>query len=137
MEKEDQIIAMLQEQKEMIQKNSQLLQEHGGILREHSGILQEHSEILQEHSGILQEHSQKLDNHGKQLEEHGQMLRALQSGQETLKAELEGFKKSTTEAFDKLKKEQTHTNTKMDVLNKDTWANKVDIQRVKNTMGLE
>lgn len=122
MEKADQIIEMLQEQKEMIQANSQLLQEH--------------SRILKEHIGILKEHSQKLDSHSRQLDEHGQLLRALQSGQETLKAELDGFKKSATEESGNLKQEQIHTNTKIDVLYNDTWANKVDIQRVKNSMGM-
>ena len=51
----------------------------------------EHTQILNEHSKKLREHSHILENHGSQLKEHGQILSALRAGQEHLKAEFDSI----------------------------------------------
>ena len=150
MNNEEQIIGMLQTIMKKQDDQGRTLDEHSGILKEHSTILKEHSTILKEHSGILKEHSatlekhgsllekqgQTLENHSSQLEEHKQLLTALISGQEYLKAELDGFKISTAKEFGVLKSEVNTIAINQEILRNDTWTNKVDIQRIKKTMGM-
>lgn len=52
-----------------------------------------------------EEHSQKLEHHTSQLGEHKQLLTALRSGQEHLKAELDGLRISTAKEFGELRAE--------------------------------
>lgn len=144
MQKEDQIIAMLEkvmgkldEHSSILNEHSSILNEHSSILKEHSSILDEHSSILKEHSSLLKEHSSILDGHSSVLEDHSQMLRALQSGQEHLKAEFDGMRIATAKEFAELKEEQGNISTNFELLRDDTWANKVDIHRIKNTMGMK
>ena len=150
MNNEEQIIGMLQTIMKKQDDQGRTLDEHSGILKEHSTILKEHSTILKEHSGILKEHSatlekhgsllekqrQTLENHSSQLEEHKQLLTALISGQEYLKAELDGFKISTAKELGVLKSEVNTIAINQEILRNDTWTNKVDIQRIKKTMGM-
>lgn len=116
MEKEDKIIGML----ENIM----------GKLNEQSSTLSEHSSMLKDHSAILQDHSSKF-------EDHNQMLKALLSGQEHLKAELDGMKISNAKEFAAIKEEQVSISTNFELLRDDTWANKVDIHRIQKTMGMK
>ena len=109
MEKEDQII---------------------GMLEKVIGTLDEHSSLLEGHSRILEEHST-------QLKEHGQILAALRSGQEHLKAEIDGIKIGNANEFGKLKEEISLLTTNQELIREDTWANKVDINRIQKTMGMK
>lgn len=93
-------------------------------------------EMLETITQKLDGHSNQLQRHEDMLKEHGEILVALRSGQEHLKAELDGFKVSTAKDFGIIKDEQSNTNAKLDVLQHDTWENKVDIQRMKKTIGL-
>ncbi|UJL45843.1 hypothetical protein KFZ58_15880 [Virgibacillus sp. NKC19-16] len=129
MQKEDQIIGMLEK---VMSKQD----EHSQKLDEHSQILDEHTKILDQHTAILGEHSQKLDNHESTLQEHGQILTALRSGQEHLKAELDGMKVSNAREFGEIKEGWGNISTNLELLRNDTWENKVDIHRIKNTMGM-
>lgn len=122
MDKSDQIIEMLGEIKSK--------------LDEHSQILQEHSQILGEHSQILGEHSQTLENHGSQLKEHGQILTALRAGQDHLKAEMDGMKLANAKEFGEVKEQINTIAINQEILRNDTWTNKVDIHRIKKTMGM-
>ncbi|WP_405096711.1 hypothetical protein [Oceanobacillus sp. FSL H7-0719] len=146
----DEHSGILKEHSAILNEHSAILKEHSAILKEHSAILKEHSAILKEHSAILKEHSatlekhgsllekqrQTLENHSSQLEEHKQLLTALISGQEYLKAELDGFKISTAKEFGVLKSEVNTIAINQEILRNDTWTNKVDIQRIKKTMGM-
>ncbi|MGM8363889.1 hypothetical protein ACLIBG_00275 [Virgibacillus sp. W0181] len=107
--------------------------EHSQILDNHSKKLDEHTQILSRHSEILDEHSRKHDNHESTLKEHGQLLTALRSGQEHLKAEIEGMKISDAKEFGNLK-EQIKLNTEM--FRDELWVQKQDLYRIKNTMGM-
>ena len=127
--KEDQMI-------EMLGKIMNKLDEHSGILNEHSKILKEHSAILNDHSDTLEKHGQILENHSSQLEEHKQILTALRSGQEYLKAELDGFKITAAKEFEGLKSDVNTIAINQEILRNDNWTNKVDIQRIKKTMGM-
>jgi len=122
-----------------MQKEDQIIEMLGKIMSkqdEHSQLLNEHSKILNEHSVILSEHSQKLDKHSSQLKEHGQILTALRSGQEYLKAEIDGMKLANAKEFGELKEQISIISTNQELLREDTWANRVDITRIKKTMGL-
>ncbi|MFC4025105.1 hypothetical protein ACFOUV_15020 [Oceanobacillus longus] len=116
MEKEDQII---------------------GMLEKIMGTLDEHGRILKEHSKKHDEHSAQFKEHGTQLKEHGQLLTALRSGQEHLKAEIDGMKIGNAKEFGALKEEISLVSTNQELIREDTWANKVDIHRIKNTMGIK
>lgn len=96
----------------------------------------EHSVILGEHGKILDEYREILGNHSSQLEEHGQILTAVRSGQEHLKAELDGMKVSNAKEFGKLRKKVSDVSINQELLREETWENKVDIQRIKKTMGM-
>ena len=84
----------------------------------------------------LDEHSQTLEKHGTQLKEHGQILTALRAGQEHVKAELDGMKISNAKEFGSLKEEVNTSLINQEILRNESWANKVDIQRIKKTMGM-
>ncbi|WP_373893864.1 hypothetical protein [Virgibacillus sp. CBA3643] len=127
MQKEDQIIGMLEK---VMSKQD----EHSQKLDEHTQILNEHSQKLDEHNQKLDEHSQKLDNHESTLQEHGQILTALRSGQEHLKAEVDGMKISNAKEFGELKDGWKNISTYLEVLRNDTFTNKLDIQKMKETM---
>ncbi|OZU88251.1 hypothetical protein CIL03_11390 [Virgibacillus indicus] len=137
MEKEDQIIGMLEQIMGKQDEHSLKLDEHSRFLGEHSQKLDEHTRILGEHSQKLDEHSQKHDNHSTQFGEHGEILRALIAGQEHLKAEFDGMKISNAKEFGLLKEQNSNISTNLVLLRDDTWANKVDIHRIKNTMGMK
>ncbi|MDY0394077.1 hypothetical protein ACFSMW_10215 [Virgibacillus halophilus] len=79
----------------------------------------------------------RLDMQGETLKEHGQMLRPLQTGQEHLKAEIDGIKLSNEREFSSLKESLAEHNIKLDLLHEDTWEHKVDIRRIKKTMAIE
>lgn len=98
------------------------LDEHSGILNEHSGILNKHSGILNEYSGILNEHSQ--------------ILSALRTGQEYLKAELDGMKISNAKEFGAIKGSQEGLKIDIKILKDESWEHKADIERIKNAIGM-
>ncbi|RDW20737.1 hypothetical protein [Oceanobacillus chungangensis] len=122
MEKEDQIIGMLER---IMEKQD-----------EHSRILGEHSQKLDEHSQILHEHSKKLDEHKSQLNEHKQILSALLTGQDYLKAEIDGMKLANAKEYGDIKEEISIISTNQELVRNDTWANRVDIHRIQKTMGM-
>lgn len=132
----EKIMTTQEEHSQILQTHSVLLQEHGVLLQEHSVILQEHSVLLQEHSAILQEYSQILENHSSQLKEHGQILTALRSGQEHLKAEIDGMKISNAKEFGAWKEKNDSLSINQELLRNESWAQKIDIERIKKTMGM-
>ncbi|WP_188455160.1 hypothetical protein [Virgibacillus oceani] len=143
MQMEEKIIGMLEQimskqddHSEILNGHSEMLNEHSKILNEHSKILNEHSNILNEHSKILGEHTQKLDNHDSQLKDHGQVLSAILTGQEYLKAEIDGMKVSNANEFGAIKGRMDDFFANFEVLRDETWKNKTDIQRIKNVMGM-
>lgn len=98
------------------------------------GMLEQILEKQEEHSEKLDEHSQKLDTQESILKEHGQILTALRSGQEYLKAEIDGLKVSTAKEFGNLKeKMEMHT----EIFRDELWKQKEDIYRIKTTMGMK
>jgi hypothetical protein len=157
MEKADQIISMLEKVLTKQDEHSEILEEHGKILDEHSRILNKHSKILDEHSKILGEHSEILDehtrilgkhgeilnshsamhkkheqqfeNHSAQLKEHSQLLHALIAGQESLKAELDGFKVETRNEFKELKAGFNTFTVNQKLLREESWLARVDIEK--------
>ena len=84
----------------------------------------------------LDEHSQTLENHGSQLKEHGQILTALRAGQDHLKAEMDGMKLANAKEFGEVKEQINTIAINQEILRNDTWTNKVDIHRIKKTMGM-
>ncbi|WP_087974146.1 hypothetical protein [Oceanobacillus rekensis] len=122
MEKEDQIIGMLEK---ILEKQD-----------EHSRILEEHSTQLREHGILLKEHSVQLKEHSTQLGEHGQILTALRSGQEYLKAEMDGMKIGNAKEFGTRIEENSPAAINQELIREETWAHKVDIQRIKKTLGM-
>ncbi|WP_106496240.1 hypothetical protein [Lentibacillus sp. Marseille-P4043] len=80
---------------------------------------------------------QKLEMQGETLKEHGQILRALRTGQEYLKAEVDGMKVSNAKEFGFLKEALDDHSVKLELVRDETWANKVDIHRIKTTMGMK
>ena len=107
-----------------------------GMLGQIMGKLDEHSQILGKHSQILAGHSQQHENHTSTLKEHGQLLSALRTGQEYLKAELDGMKIANAKEFGSIKQRADEFNVHIELLRDESWTNKTDIQRVKNTMGM-
>jgi len=99
-------------------------------------MLQKIMEKQDEHSQILDEHSQKHDNHAAQFKEHGQILSALRTGQEYLKAEIDAMKMTNAEKFGNMKEQISQISANQDLLREDIWQNKVDVHRIKNTMGM-
>lgn len=80
---------------------------------------------------------QHLGLQSEQLNEHGQLLKALQTGQEHLKAEIDGMKVSNAREFGTLKESLDDHSVKLELVREDTWANKIDIHRIKTTMGMK
>ena len=93
--------------------------------------------MLEKIIGKQDEHSRILEEHSTQLKEHGQILAALRSGQEHLKAEIDGIKIGNANEFGKLKEEISLLTTNQELIREDTWANKVDISRIQKTMGMK
>jgi len=93
------------------------------------GRLDEHSQILGEHSKILGEHSQILG-------EHSQVLSSLRTGQEYLKAEIDGMKISNAKEFGAIKGSQEGLKIDIKILKDESWEHKADIERIKNAIGM-
>ncbi|MYL46681.1 hypothetical protein GLV94_13605 [Virgibacillus halodenitrificans] len=123
MNKESEIISMLQ-------SIIKTLDEHGRKLDKHD----KRFESINKRLGTLK---QTQDNQSATLQEHGQILTALRSGQEYLKAEMDGMKVSNAKEFGMIKNQLEDQSAKMEILKDETWSNKVDIHRIKNTMGLK
>lgn len=143
MEKEDVIIEMLgkvmskqDEHSVILNEHTQTLDQHTQILDQHTQTLKGHSIILNEHGKILRDHGHVLDNHSSQFKEHGQILSALRSGQDYLKAEFDGLKLTNAKEFGELKEQINTVSINQELLRNETWTNKVDIQRIKKTMGM-
>lgn len=129
MEKTDKMFDMLEQ---IISK----LDNHESMLKKQDTLLQNQGSKLQDQSALLRDQDTKLQDHGSILQDHSQMLRALQSGQEHLKAELDGMKVSNAKEFAAIKKEQGNISAKFELLREDSWINRQDIHRIKNTMGM-
>ncbi len=76
-----------------------------------------------------------LHNIQETLREHGQMLSALKTGQEELKAEIDSVKVQNAKEFSEIKDRLENLEASHDVLKDETWTNKKDIYRIKNTLG--
>ncbi|MFA9559719.1 hypothetical protein ACERII_20625 [Evansella sp. AB-rgal1] len=122
---------------EKLDKHSVILDKHSEILDSHTKKLDKHSEILDSHTKKLDQHSEILGMHGETLREHGRMLSALRTGQEELKAELDGMRLENAKEFGELKENVKNVEASIEVLKDETWMNKKDIYRIKTTMGLK
>ena len=120
----------------ILNEHTEILNDHGRLLNEHSQMLQEHNETLQEHGKVQGQHGQILENHSSQFSEHGQILRAIRSGQEHLKAELDGMKISNAKEIGELKEENETLAINQELLRNETWTSKVDVERIKKTLGM-
>src|SRR5690625_731760 len=120
----------------MLQKHSEILAEHSEILAEQSKKHDSHTTMLQEHTKILTDHSKKHDNHTATLREHGQILSALRTGQEHLKAEQEGMEIASAGEMSALREHMDKFMIHFDMLRDESWKNRADIQRLKNTLGM-
>lgn len=125
MENEERMIAMLEKIMDKQDEHSEILGEHGRLLGEHGRLLGEHGKILGEYREIL-------GNHSSQLEENGHILKAVRSGQEHLKAELDGMKISNAKEIGEMKKEGKTVSINQKLLRDETWENDGDgLIRVK------
>lgn len=86
--------------------------------------------------GMLEQIMGRLDEHSEVLEEHSVHLSALRTGQELLKAELDGMKIANAKEFGALKKEMQEYTINFGLLRDEVWEQKVDIERIKKTMGM-
>lgn len=136
MDKQDEHGRILNEHTEILNDHGRLLNEHSEMLHEHSKMLQEHNETLQEHGKVQGQHGQILENHSSQFSKHGQILRAIRSGQEHLKAELDGMKISNAKEIGELKEENETLAINQELLRNETWTSKVDVERIKKTLGM-
>lgn len=123
MEKEDKIIGMLESITERLD----------GMDKRFDGMDKRFERMDERMDGF----DQTLKMQGETLKDHGQMLRALQSGQEYLKAEIDGMKIANAKEFGSLKEALEDHAVKLELVRDDTWANKVDIHRIKTTMGMK
>ncbi|WP_217588258.1 hypothetical protein [Lentibacillus saliphilus] len=77
-----------------------------------------------------------LETHGQMLEELGQILTALRAGQEHPKVELDDLKSATAKKLDDIKEQMSDQSASIAILKEDVWSSKVDIHRIKTTMGI-
>src|SRR5690625_3895239 len=124
MEKEDQIISMLEKIMGTLDEHSQILAEHSKQHASHTATLKEHSQILIDHSRQHENHTLTLENHTSTINEHGQLLSALRTGQEHLKAEVEGMKISNAKEFGSLKQHRDEFTVQLEILRDESWKNK-------------
>ncbi|MFB4164959.1 hypothetical protein ACE1TI_14290 [Alteribacillus sp. JSM 102045] len=87
--------------------------------------------------GALNHIQETLTEQGETLKEHGRMLSALKTGQEELKAEIDGMKRQNAKEFSDIKDRLENLEASYDVLKDETWTNKRDVYRIKNTLGLK
>lgn len=137
MEKEDKIIGMLEAITERLDSMDKRFDDidarFGEVDKRFDGMDSRFSEADKRMEGF----EQKLEMQGETLKEHGQILRALRTGQEHLKAEIDGMKISNAKEFGSLKEALDDHSVKLELVREDTWANKVDIHRIKTTMGMK
>jgi hypothetical protein len=136
MQKEDQIMGMLEQIIGTLDDHGKKLDRHEAMLISQGKKLDRHEMKLDKLENKVDSQEAKLDKHGSILEDHSQMLRALLSGQETLIAGFDGMKVSNAKEFAAIKEKQDHTTTKLELLREDTWVNRQDIHRIKNTIGI-
>ncbi|MHA6250840.1 hypothetical protein [Oceanobacillus sp. CAU 1775] len=105
-------------------------------MTEMHGMLIKIMDKLDEHSRMHEEHSRMLKEHTIQLKEHSQILNALSTGQEYLKAEFDGMKVSTAKEIGSVKEDNETLSINQELLRNEAWTNKVDIERIKKTMGM-
>jgi len=137
LEKADKIIDMLEEMNVKLDGHSKILADYSEILADHSKKHDSHTAMLQKHSEILAEHSKKHDNHTATLREHGQILSALRTGQDHLKAEQEGMEIASAGEMSALREHMDKFMIHFDMLRDESWKNRADIQRLKNTLGMD
>ena len=136
LEKADKIIDMLEEMNVKLDGHSEILADHFEILVDHSKKHDSHTAMLQKHSEIPAEHSKKHDHHTATLREHGQILSALRTGQDHLKAEQEGMEIASAGEMSALREHMDKFMIHFDMLRDESWKNRADIQRLKNTLGM-
>ncbi|SDY32355.1 hypothetical protein SAMN05421736_101956 [Evansella caseinilytica] len=141
-EKLDEHGRILESHTEKLDEHGRILESHTEKLDEHGRILEMHTEKLDEHGRILEMHGEKLDSHAVKLElqnetlkEHGKILSALRTGQEEIKAELDGMKVKNAKDYGKIQEQLTHAEANIEVLKDDNWRNKTDICRLKMSLG--
>src|SRR5699024_689385 len=106
------------------------------MLEEMNVKLDGHSKVLADHSEILADHSKKHDNHTATLRENGQIWPALRTGQDHLKAEQEGMEIASAGEMSALREHMDKFMIHFDMLRDESWKNRADIQRLKNTLGM-
>ncbi|NBJ68836.1 MULTISPECIES: hypothetical protein [Clostridia] len=84
----------------------------------------------------LDEQGQKITTIEQRLDEHKDLLTALRSGQEYLKAEVDGMRIENAKEFGYVKKELSNMHLNFSVLRDDVWSNKKEIYQLKKA-GME
>ncbi len=84
----------------------------------------------------LDEQGQRITTIEQRLDEHKDILTALRSGQEYLKAEIDGMRVENAKEFGYVKKELSNMHLNFSVLRDDVWSNKKEIYQLKKA-GME
>ncbi|GIP63572.1 hypothetical protein J32TS6_21270 [Virgibacillus pantothenticus] len=136
MQMEEKIISML----EQISKDVKEQGDKIGSLEKRFDSLEQRFDSLETR---FNQQEQKLDEQGQRittieqrLDEHKDILTALRSGQEYLKAEIDGMRVENAKEFGYVKKELSNMHLNFSVLRDDVWTNKKEIYQLKKA-GME
>ncbi|API91736.1 MULTISPECIES: hypothetical protein [unclassified Virgibacillus] len=143
MQMEEKIISML----EQISKDVKEQGDKIGSLEKRFDSLEQRFNTLEQRFDSLEtrfnQQEQKLDEQGQRittieqrLDEHKDILTALRSGQEYLKAEIDGMRVENAKEFGYVKKELSNMHLNFSVLRDDVWTNKKEIYQLKKA-GME
>lgn len=128
---EEKIISML----EKISTDVQAQGEKIGSLEKRFDSLEQRFDTLEtrfnQQEQKLDEQGQKITTIEQRLDEHKDLLTALRSGQEYLKAEVDGMRIENAKEFGYVKKELSNMHLNFSVLRDDVWSNKKEIYQLK------
>ncbi|WP_100010075.1 hypothetical protein [Lentibacillus sediminis] len=122
MEKEDQILDILQQVKAQ--------------LEEHSKQFKSVDEKFESIDNQFKSIHEKLDINSVRIRENRDIITAVLAGQEKLKAEFDGMQISHQKEHASLKEENNDISDGLKLLKEENWNRKLEIQRVKNHIGI-
>ncbi|MBU8661817.1 hypothetical protein KM912_16560 [Virgibacillus pantothenticus] len=147
---EEKIISMLEQiSKDVKEQGDKIgsLEKRFDSLEQRFNTLEQRFDSLEQRFDSLEtrfnQQEQKLDEQGQRittieqrLDEHKDILTALRSGQEYLKAEIDGMRVENAKEFGYVKKELSNMHLNFSVLRDDVWTNKKEIYQLKKA-GME
>ncbi|MBU8566638.1 hypothetical protein KM914_09345 [Virgibacillus pantothenticus] len=150
MQMEEKIISMLEQiSKDVKEQGDKIgsLEKRFDSLEQRFNTLEQRFDSLEQRFDSLEtrfnQQEQKLDEQGQRittieqrLDEHKDILTALRSGQEYLKAEIDGMRVENAKEFGYVKKELSNMHLNFSVLRDDVWTNKKEIYQLKKA-GME